>query len=130
MLRWLFLLLLILPASEIGVFLWVGGIIGPWWVVLLILFTGAVGVTIARIQGMETWNRARMIMNQGQAPTEQIIDGVCIFIGAVFLFSPGFITDTVGFVFVLPITRRPLKRFIFNVIKRKMDNGTIIYRKW
>ncbi|WP_156291441.1 FxsA family protein [Oceanobacillus salinisoli] len=128
--RWLFLLLLILPATEIGVFIWVGGMIGPLWVVMLILMTGIVGVTIAKRQGMETWNRARILMNQGQAPTEQIVDGVCIFIGAVFLLSPGFITDIVGFTFVLPITRKPLKRAIFLFIKRKIDNGTIIYRKW
>lgn len=60
--RWLLLALLVLPAMEIGVFIWIGGIIGPWWVVGLILLTGIVGVTIARNQGVETWNRAQQSM--------------------------------------------------------------------
>ncbi|MFD1851099.1 FxsA family protein [Oceanobacillus bengalensis] len=128
--RWLLLALLIVPASEIGVFLWIGGIIGPWWVVLLILFTGIIGITIAKYQGMDTWKRARISINKGQAPTEHIIDGICILIGGIFLLSPGFITDTIGFILVLPLTRKPLKHVISTYIKRKIDNGSIIYRKW
>ncbi|WP_085991711.1 FxsA family protein [Oceanobacillus senegalensis] len=128
--RWLLLILFILPAMEIGVFLWIGGKIGPWWVVLLILLTGIIGISIARMQGMDTLNKAKVLMNKGQAPTEQLVDGICIFIGSVFLFAPGFITDTIGFFLVLPITRRPFKRIIAELIKKKMNNGTIIYRKW
>ncbi|RLL47883.1 membrane protein FxsA [Oceanobacillus piezotolerans] len=126
----LLLLLLVLPATEIGVFIWVGDIIGPWWVIFLILLTGIIGISIARYQGMETWNRARREMNKGVAPKEQIMDGVCIFIGGIFLLSPGFITDTIGLFFVLPFTRKPVKRMVAKYIKRKMEKGTIIYRKW
>lgn len=128
--RWLLLILLVLPAMEIGVFIWIGGIIGPWWVVGLILFTGAVGVTIARNQGIETWNRAQQSMSRGQVPTNEIVDGICIFVGAVFLFSPGFITDTVGLVLVLPFTRGPFKLMVLRFIKDRINKGKIIYRKW
>ncbi|WP_106496936.1 FxsA family protein [Lentibacillus sp. Marseille-P4043] len=128
--RWLLLALLIIPALEIGVFVWAGGIIGPWWVVFLILLTGIVGVTIAKQQGTETWMRARQLMTQGHAPTAEIIDGICIFVGAVFLFSPGFITDTIGFLLVLPWTRIPFRSWLQRFIKNKMNKGTIIYRKW
>lgn len=127
--RWLLLAMLVLSALEIGVFIWMGGLIGPLWVVLIIIITGVLGVMIAKQQGMETWNRARNSMHNGQVPTEHITDGICIFVGAVFLFSPGFITDFVGFLLVLPITRGPFKHIIHKLIKRIMEKGTIVYRK-
>lgn len=127
--RWLLLALLILPALEIGVFIWAGGIIGPWWVVGLILFTGVVGVTIARNQGIETWNRAQKSMSYGQVPADEILDGICIFIGAVFLFSPGFITDIAGFILVLPFSRGPFKIWLQRFFRNRMNKGKIIYRK-
>ncbi|ASN05017.1 FxsA family protein [Virgibacillus necropolis] len=127
--RWLIIALLIVPAMEIGIFIWAGGIVGPWWVVGIIIFTGIVGVMIAKKQGAETWNRARLSMNSGQLPAEEIIDGICIFVGAVFLFTPGFITDTFGFLLVLPLTRNPFKNLIRAFIKSRLNKSTIIYRK-
>lgn len=129
MMRWLLLMLLILPALEIGVFIWVGGLIGPWWVVGLILLSAAIGVTVARWQGMETWKKAREAMGYGRVPAEQILDGICIFVGGVFLFAPGFVTDTAGFLLVLPWTRQPLKRVLRTFINRIMNKSTIIYRR-
>lgn len=128
--RWLLLTILVLSALEIGVFVWVGGMIGPWWVVLIIVLTGILGIMIAKQQGIETWNRAQDSMRNGQVPAEQIIDGICIFIGAVFLFTPGFITDFLGFMFVLPVSRNLFKHNIQKLIKRMMSKGTIVYRKW
>ncbi|PAV30399.1 membrane protein FxsA [Virgibacillus profundi] len=127
--RWLLLILLVLSALEIGVFIWIGGLIGPWWVVLVIVLTGIIGMMLAKQQGMETWNRARLSMSNGQAPAEFIIDGICIFIGAVFLFTPGFITDTVGFLLIIPLTRKPFKKSIQKIAKQMMNKSTIIYRR-
>lgn len=128
--RWLLLTLLLTSALEIGIFIWIGGMIGPWWVVLIIALTGIIGVMLAKQQGIETWNQARLSMNNGEAPTEYIIDGICIFIGAVFLFTPGFITDTVGFLLVIPVTRNLFKNSIRKFIKRMMEKSTIVYRRW
>lgn len=128
--RWLLVLFLVLPALEIGVFIWAGGMIGPWWVVGLILLTGILGVMITKQQGMETWQRGRQAINEGQPPTEYIINGICIFIGGVFLFTPGFITDIVGFMLVIPVTRDIFKHIIMNVVKRMIAKNKIIYRRW
>ncbi|RYG74969.1 membrane protein FxsA [Lentibacillus lipolyticus] len=128
--RWLLLALLVVPALEIGVFIWAGNIIGPWWVVALIILTGIVGVSLAKKQGVEAWRRAQLSMNHGQPPADAIIDGICIFIGGVFLFSPGFITDAVGFALVLPYTRGPFKRMLQQLLRYWTDNGKIIYRRW
>ncbi|MBP1968875.1 UPF0716 protein FxsA [Virgibacillus natechei] len=128
--RWLLLTLLIVSALEIGVFLWIGGLIGPLWVVLLIFLTGISGIMLAKQQGIEAWNRARISMNSGEPPTEYIIDGICIFIGAVFLFTPGFVTDIVGFMLVIPWTRSMFKNSIRKLIMKMSGKSTIIYRRW
>lgn len=128
--KWLLLLFIILPALEIGVFIWVGGMIGPWWVIGLIILTGMLGVFIAKQQGLETWQRAREAINNGYPPTEYIVNGICIFIGGVLLFSPGFITDTLGFILILPFTRDLFKGLIMQNIKRMMSKNTIIYRRF
>ncbi len=128
--RWLFLLVLVLPALEIGMFIWIGGKIGPWYVILLILLTGIIGISIARWQGLQTWRDVQWQLSQGQVPTKQIIDGVCIFIGGIFLFSPGFITDTIGLIFVIPLTRRFIRQGLYIWLKRSLERGTIIFRRW
>ncbi|HLS09819.1 FxsA family protein [Lentibacillus sp.] len=128
--RWLLLAFIIVPAAEIGVFIWAGGIIGPWWVIGLIIFTGIVGVSLARKEGFEAWRRGQTAINYGQPPGDAIIDGICIFIGGVFLFAPGFITDIIGFVLVLPFTRDPFKRMLERLFRKWAEKGTIIYRRW
>lgn len=127
--RWFLLALLIIPAIEIGIFVWVGSMIGPWWVVILILLSAVLGITLAKKQGIETWMRATQSMNQGKMPGEQIIDGICIFIGAVLLFVPGFVTDILGLLLLIPFTRQPLKISIMNWIKWKINKGTVTFKK-
>ncbi|WP_010099134.1 FxsA family protein [Ornithinibacillus scapharcae] len=128
--RGLFIAFLILSAAEIGVIVWAGGIIGPWWVALLILFTGFLGVAIAKKEGVETWQRAQRLLQSGQVPTQEILDGISILIGGILLFSPGFITDITGFFLVLPFTRKFLRYFILIGIKKLIDHNKIIYRRW
>lgn len=127
--RWLLLALLIVPALEISVLIWLGSMIGPWWVFVLIILSGILGIAFAKRQGTETWIKARQSMNSGQVPTEQIIDGICILVGAVFLLAPGLITDTFGLLLIIPLTRIPFKIIIQNWIVWKMSKGRIINRR-
>lgn len=126
--RWL-LLLLIVPAIEIGLFVWLGGMVGPWWVIAIIILTGVIGIALVKQQGAETLMRMRQSTANHHIPTNDIVDGVCILIGAVFLITPGFLTDLMGFILVLPFTRRPFKQLIMILIQRKFLNRTIIFRK-
>ncbi|MDY0408653.1 FxsA family protein [Virgibacillus soli] len=126
--RLLLLIFIILSALEIGVFVWIGGIAGPWWVVIGIILTGMIGVTIAKKQGMETWRQAQQAMLEHRMPGEQIVDGIYIFIGALFLFTPGFITDLVGFIFVIPWTRTAFKRLFHERIRQMVQKNTIHIR--
>lgn len=127
--RWLLLALLIIPALELGVFIWLGGIIGPWWIITLIILSGVLGLSFAKRQGIEVWNQAQQSMNNGQMPTKQIIDGLCILVGAILLFAPGFITDVIGLFLIIPWIRYPFKNLLQKWIMWKVSKGTIIYRK-
>ncbi|ENH96958.1 FxsA protein [Gracilibacillus halophilus YIM-C55.5] len=130
MFRWFLLAVLLLPALEIGVFIWAGGKIGPWWVVLLIMLTGAAGAWLAKYQGLETLYKTRQSMNMGQVPREEIFDGICILIGGVVLLTPGFITDAIGFILLFPVTRTPVKRWLQRTFRRMIDRGNItVFRR-
>lgn len=130
MFRWLFLLILIVPALEIGVFIWAGGKIGGLSVIGLIILTGLFGATLAKQQGTETLRRAQTNMNMGQLPAEEIFDGICILIGAIVLLTPGFITDIFGFLLLLPLTRNPLKVWLKAIVQQMINRGSVtIYRR-
>ncbi|ELK47284.1 FxsA family protein [Halobacillus sp. ACCC02827] len=130
MFRWLFLLIIIVPALEIGLFVWAGSYIGPWWIILLIISTGVVGAWLARKQGLETIRNVQTSMSRGQMPQDALLDGACILIGAAFLLTPGFITDAAGFGLLLPVTRGPIKHIIRGAIQKALQKGTVtIYRR-
>lgn len=124
------LLLLIVPAIEIAIFIWAGGEIGVWSVLGLIVLTAVLGSLIVRHEGLETLRRAQMAMERMEFPAEELLDGILILIGAVLLITPGFFTDALGFLIVFPLTRPPFKKWLKYIIKRKIDNGSIIFRRW
>ena len=95
--KYLFLLIIVLPAIEIAVLLLSGHLIGVWLTLLLILVTGALGLFLAKRQGIETWRKAQEQMQYGYMPGNEIIDGICILIGGIFLVLPGLISDVIGY---------------------------------
>lgn len=127
--RWLLLAFLLIPALEIGVFIWAGGVIGPWSVVAVIILTGILGVALAKQQGMETWKKAQLSMQYGIVPTEQVIDGLCILLGGLLLVTPGFITDIIGLILILPFTRYPIKLQIEKFLRWLINRQTIVFRR-
>ncbi|ARI76820.1 FxsA family protein [Halobacillus mangrovi] len=130
MFRWLLLFILIVPALEIGLLIWAGNWLGPWWVILLIIFTGVLGAWLAKQQGLETIRNVQNSMSMGQVPQDALLDGACILVGGAVLLTPGFITDAIGFLLLIPATRSPLKRLIRKAITKMMNNGSVtIYRR-
>src|SRR5690625_7808060 len=87
---WLIFLFVIIPALEIGIFIWTGSQIGALPVVLIIILTGIIGITLVKQQGIETWKKTQFAMYNGEPPGDHILDGICILIGGVFLLAPGF----------------------------------------
>lgn len=119
----------IIVALEIATFILVGKEIGVLPVFLLIIATSLLGVTLAKKHGRLTLQEVQYQMAQGQVPSDQIFDGMCILIGGILLILPGFITDIIGLLFVLPFTRTMWKHKLYTTIKRKMNGQTIIYRR-
>lgn len=127
---WLLLGILIVPAIEIGVFIWVGSYIGPLWVILLIVITGMAGIMLARYEGMRTIQKAQISAANGQMPGPQLIEGICILLGGILLFAPGFVTDAIGLFLIIPFTRKLAYGFIFEFLRKRMNKGTFFFRRF
>ncbi|CAM3522639.1 FxsA family protein [Cytobacillus oceanisediminis] len=123
--RYILLLLIIVPAAEIGVLLLSGNTIGLWPTLIIIIFTGILGAYLAKKQGLETIRKMQEQLRYGQMPGDTILDGVCILVGGTLLLTPGFITDAVGFTLLAPPTRGLYKRILLTVIRKWMEKGTI-----
>lgn len=123
--RYLILLLILIPAGEIGVLLLSGEIIGIVPTILMIIFTGIVGAYLAKKQGLETIRRAQEQLNRGMIPGEALLDGICILVGGVLLLSPGFITDVFGIVLLAPPTRKYVKKLLTKTLTKWLNNGNV-----
>lgn len=101
-----FLLLFILvPLIELYFLLEISQFIGVFTTVLIIIFTGAAGVSIAKRQGYQVVSNIRSTLNSGKMPTDDLISALLILIGGVTLLTPGFLTDITGFLLILPGSR-------------------------
>lgn len=127
MFRILLLFIIIVPALEIALLLLSGRTLGLIPTVLLIISTGVLGAWLARREGSEAIQKVNRQMQTGQMPGDAILDGLCILIGGVVLLTPGFITDAVGFLLLIPATRKPFKRWMLTFIERKMKNGQFMF---
>ncbi len=117
----LFLLFLLVPLIEIGVFIEVGGLIGLLPTLGLILLTAVLGTWQLRAQGLSTLARARQQMEQGQLPAQELYDGFCLIIAGALLLTPGFVTDAVGFALFVPAFRRLLRHLIAQRIRMRAE---------
>ena len=116
-------LLLIVPISEIAVFVVIGGEIGALWTIGLVLFTAILGSILLRIEGIRTFVQIRNKLNAGQVPGEELAKGAMILIAGVLLLTPGFITDSIGFAFFVPLVRKLIWIFLAKRIIVKDING-------
>ena len=119
---WLFI---VLPACELGVLLWSGRTFGVLATVAMIILTGIGGAYLAKYQGLLTVRKVQEQLNRGIMPGEEMVNGVCILLGGVFLISPGFITDLLGLLLLLPFTRNFIKPIIKKTLYKKAQRNTI-----
>ncbi|RLQ97962.1 FxsA family protein [Falsibacillus albus] len=124
--KFIMLFLIIVPALEIWLFILSGNLLGVWPTIGLIILTGVIGAYLARQQGIEAIRKLQDQVRQGEPPGNAIIDGVCILVGGVLLLTPGFITDTIGFFLLFPITRGMLKPVLIKMIRKWIEQKNII----
>lgn len=106
------LALILVPLIEIGVFIEVGGAIGLWPTLALIVVTALLGTWQLQAQGLATLNRAREQMDRGAMPARELFDGACLLIAGALLLVPGFVTDVLGGLLFVPPVRDALRRWI------------------
>ncbi len=109
-----FLILIGIPALEIFLMIKIGGEIGAFNTVVLVFLTAIIGVYFARVQGMKTLKSGITNLYQNKAPIYEILSGASIAFAALMLIIPGFFTDLVGFLLLIPFTRRILFRQMLN----------------
>lgn len=127
MLRIIVAILIIVPALEIWLLIAAGKAIGWGWTLFLIIATGVTGAWLARWQGLQVFKTAQFQMEQGKVPGEAILDGICIFAGGLLLLTPGFFTDSVGFLLLLPYTRRFVKAWMKSWLWKQYENGRFVF---
>ncbi|MCY9663045.1 membrane protein FxsA [Paenibacillus chondroitinus] len=125
MLRIILAIFIIVPAIEISVLIALGHFIGGWTTFGLILLSGFLGIYFAKREGRKVLEYARFEWSQGQLPAQQLLDGICIFLGGILLITPGFITDIFGFLLVFPYTRPIFKVMLLALIQRQISKGKI-----
>ena len=108
----LFLIVLILPFAEIYLLLLVGGIIGAFPTIFLVVFTAVLGAWLLRQQGFATFRRFQENLAQGMIPAYEMIEGPIILLGGVLLLTPGFITDMLGFACLIPSLRKKIAQYV------------------
>jgi UPF0716 protein FxsA len=101
-------LFFITPLVEMIILIEVGGMIGPLPTVGLVVLTAICGVWLLRLEGMATLTRVQEKLQRGEIPESELLEGIMLIIGGALLLTPGFATDIVGFVCLIPGLRRPL----------------------
>ena len=109
-----FLLFIGLPALELFVLIKIGGKIGALNTVSLIFLTAIVGIYFAKQQGLKTMQSGIMNLYQNRTPIYEIISGASIALAAILLIIPGFFSDSIGFLLLVPFTRKILINFFIN----------------
>jgi UPF0716 protein FxsA len=109
-------LLLFIPILEIVVFIMVGGQIGVAYTLGMILVTAILGSILLRVQGLSTLARIQEKSRDGAIPGKELVSGVMIMIAGVLLLTPGFVTDSIGFLLFFP----PFRHFLWSTIASKV----------
>ena len=121
-----FLIIVGLPALEIFLMIKIGSEVGALNTIALIFLTAIIGVYFAKIQGMRTLKSGMLNIYQNKMPVYELISGASIAIAAFLLIIPGFFTDLLGFLLIIPFTRKIFLNLAFkNKIKTKKHNETI-----
>jgi len=107
-LRFLFLAFLVVPLVEIYVLIGVGGVVGAAPTVLLVILTALIGAVLLRRQGLQTLQNVRLRLDRRELPAQDLIEGAILLLAGALLLTPGFVTDTVGFLCLVPPLRSRL----------------------
>jgi UPF0716 protein FxsA len=113
------ILFLVVPIAELAVILLIGQQIGVWWTIALLIADSVFGAWLARREGNGAWRRFRAALDSGRVPTREIADGALILFAAALMLTPGFLTDLLGILLLLPPTRAVARRALLRWLARR-----------
>ncbi|PCJ46820.1 MAG: hypothetical protein COA74_13035 [Gammaproteobacteria bacterium] len=110
----LFFIFIVVPIVEIAIFIQAGEWFGLGPTLFTIVLTAFIGVTLIRHQGLSTLYKAQQKMNSGEIPAMEMIEGIMIAVAGALLITPGFFTDGVGFLLLVPLFRQFLVKYVIS----------------
>ena len=122
MLLKLFLAFTIIPIFEIYLLIKIGTVFGALTSIALVIFTGILGAYLARIQGLQTLFRIQESLREGRMPSGELLDALIIGLAGLVLLTPGFLTDTIGFILLVPSSRNAIKSWLRHQIEARYSN--------
>ena len=126
MLGYLILLFIVVPITELALLIKIGQYIGVGYTLGIVILTGVTGAYLAKMQGLITLRRIQEDINQGIMPTDKLFDGVLILLSGILLLTPGFITDIIGFMGLIPFTRNLFQRWLKCKVENIISQGRVI----
>ncbi|MFC1512205.1 FxsA family protein [Candidatus Latescibacterota bacterium] len=121
----LLLLFILVPLVEISLLIEIGRLIGTLNTLIIVVCTGILGAFLARHQGIGVLYEMRTELANGRLPASQIADGVIILLAGVVLITPGVLTDALGFLCLIPASRKIIKKMLWNWLERALYDGRI-----
>ena len=103
-----------IPSLEILTFIQVGEVLGVWPTIGLVFVTALIGLSQLNSQGTETLYKAMETLRQNRFPIDELFNGICLILAGILLLTPGFITDFVGFLFLIPFIRIKIRQSLAN----------------
>lgn len=119
----LFTVFIVVPLVEIYVLVQVGQVIGPWWTILLLVADSILGTWLIRHEGARAWRALREALESGRMPGRELSDGALILVGGTLMLAPGFVTDGLGVLLILPFTRPVFRRLLATLVARRVALG-------
>jgi UPF0716 protein FxsA len=116
----LFVAFVVVPLIEIYVLIQVGQVIGPWWTILLLVLDSLLGSWLIKREGGRAWQALRTALETGRMPARELADGALILVGGTLMLSPGFVTDALGILLILPFTRPVARRLLTRVVAQRL----------
>jgi UPF0716 protein FxsA len=116
----LVLLFIVVPIAELAVIIQVGQVIGVWWTIALLVADSVLGSVLMRSQGRAAWRHFNEATRAGRVPAREVLDGALVIFGGALLLTPGFITDVLGLVLLIPPTRALVRRLLARRLSQRM----------
>ncbi|PVG84066.1 exlusion protein FxsA [Nocardioides gansuensis] len=116
----LFLAFVVVPLVEVYTLIQVGQVIGPWWTILLLIAASVLGAWLVRREGGKAWRALNAALASGRMPSRELADGALVLIGGTLMLTPGFVTDVVGVLLILPLTRPAARRVLAAAVARRL----------